>query len=93
MLDNFKFIDIDLYTYNKSFSKQECLENNLLNLNYLCCDIVYDGLSPCDLKTSLLINSWMDNIENNQASYSEYIDIVQQNLSDIAGKEVNTLKE
>lgn len=93
LLDRFKFIDIDLYCYNKSFSRQECIDYNIENLDYLCCDILYAALASEDKNINQLVINLLKHRNLGEGVYLELIDKVYKELNEVSGEEVRTLSQ
>lgn len=90
-LRNFKFIDLDSYNYIPSSSFQECLDYNQSALNYVCKEVVREGLNLNVYQNENLFSTIQEKLNNGDMSAIEYINQIQKFLSETAGEEVKTL--
>lgn len=77
---NFKFIDVDSYLHNPSFSYHECVEENLKQLNSLYMVIVRSGLNVDNLKRVKFIRPYEEELRNGNINAVEYLERLQNAL-------------
>ncbi len=93
--DHFHFIDVDAFHHYPSFSIQECIDMNLFAFYELWEDLLAKslGLSLFNDHDKYFLAPCNSKLHKGSITSLEYVDLIQNRLSEIAGRKVKTLAE